>query len=113
MFIFNVANPITLILLLAITLILVFLGKETKRGYLTAIALLVFLFFLIWHVGQLLVLTPDLEELRPTLTSCLVVDFVMILLSFLSYLWVDELESRGNKRKKSFDSGLDWFWGKA
>ena len=112
MFVFNVANPITLILLLAITLILVFLGKETKKGYLTAISLLVFLVLLIWHVGQLLTMEPEFEELKPTLTSCLVVDFVMILLSFLSYLWVDELESRTGK-KKSFDSGLDWFWGKA
>ena len=112
MFIFNVANPITLILLLAITLILVFIGKETKKGYLTAISLLVFLALLIWHVGQLLTIGTEYVELKPTLTSCLVVDFVMILLSFLSYLWVDELESRKGK-KKSFDSGLDWFWGKA
>lgn len=111
MFIFNVANPITLILMLAITLILIFLGKETKKGYLTAISLFVFLVLLIWHVGQLLTLSPDFADTKPTLTSCLVVDFVMILLSFLSYLWVDELESRTGK-KKSFDAGLDWFWGK-
>ena len=83
MFIFNVANPITLILLLAITLILIFLGKETKKGYFTAISLIVFLVFLIWHVGQILTIAPEYEDLRPTLTSCLIVDFVMILLSFL------------------------------
>ena len=112
MFIFNVANPITLILLLAITLILIFLGKETKKGYFTAIALFVFLAFLVWHVTQLLTIDAEFVELKPTLTSCLVVDFVMILLSFLSFLWVDELESRKGK-KKSFDAGLDWFWGKA
>lgn len=111
MFIFNVANPITLILLLAITLILIFIGKETKKGYFTAIALFVFLAFLMWHIGQIVTIAPEYESLKPTLTSCLVVDFVMILLSFLSYLWVDEIESRKGK-KKSFDAGLDWFWGK-
>ena len=111
MFIFNVANPITLILLLAITLILVFLGKETKKGYLTAIALFIFVVFLIWHVIQILTIAPEFEEAKPTLTSCLVVDFVMIILSFLSYLWIDELESRTGKKKR-YDSGLDWFWGK-
>lgn len=111
MFIFNIANPITLILMLAITLILVFLGKETKKGYLTAISLLVYLVLLIWHVTQLMTLTPELVDFKSTLTSCLTIDFVMILLSFLSYLWVDELESRTGK-KKSFDAGLDWFWGK-
>ena len=111
MFIFNIANPITLILMLAITLILIFLGKETKKGYITAISLFVYISLLIWHVIQLMTLTPNLEEFKTTLTSCLTIDFVMILLSFLSYLWIDELESRTGK-KKSFDSGLDWFWGK-
>ena len=111
MFIFNIANPITLILMLTITLILVFLGKETKKGYLTAISLFIYLLLLVWHVVQLLTLSPDLADLKSTLTSCLTIDFVMILLSFLSYLWVDELESRITK-KKSYDSGLDWFWGK-
>ncbi len=112
MFVFNVSNPITLILMLAITLILVFVGKETKKGWITEISLVVFLVLLIMHVIQLMTLTPEFEELKGTLSSCLTIDFVMILLSFLSYLWVDELESRTGK-KKSIDSGLDWFWGKA
>ena len=112
MFIFNVANPITLILMLAITLILIFVGKETKKGYFIAIALLVFLVLLLWHVTQILTIAPDYEEAKQTLTSCLTIDFIMILLSFLSYLWIDELESRTGK-KKSYESGLDWFWGKA
>lgn len=111
MFIFNIANPITLILMLAITLILIFLGKETKKGYITAASLFGYLALLIWHVVQVMTLTPEFFELKTTLTTCLAVDFTMILLSFLSYLWVDELESRTGK-KKSIDSGMDWFWGK-
>ncbi len=112
MFVFNISNPITLVLMLAITLILVYLGKETKKGYITAISLFIYLFLLIWHITQLLTITPETIAFKSTLASCLTVDFVMILLSFLSYLWVDELESRLGK-KKSYDSGLDWFWGKA
>ena len=111
MFIFNIANPITLILMLAITLILIFLGKETKKGYITAVSLFIYLALLIWHVVQLMTLTPEFISFKTTLTSCLAIDFAMILLSFLSYLWVDELESRVSK-KKSIDSGMDWFWGK-
>lgn len=111
MFIFNIANPITLILMLAITLILIFLGKETKKGYITSISLFVYLALLIWHVVQMMTLTPELMAFKSTLSSCLAIDFAMILLSFLSYLWVDELESRIGK-KKSIDSGMDWFWGK-
>lgn len=111
MFIFNIANPITLVLMLAITLILIFLGKETKKGYIVAIALFVFLGLLIMHVTQILTLTPELEVYKSTLSSCLAVDFTMILLSFLSYLWVDDIESKQGK-KKSIDNSLDWFWSK-
>ena len=111
MFIFNIANPITLILMLAITLILIFLGKETKKGYITSVSLFIYLVLLIWHVSQLLTLTPELFEFKSTLTNCLAIDFTMILLSFLSYLWVDDLESKTGK-KKSIDGGLDWFWSK-
>ena len=111
MFIFNIANPITLILMLAITLILIFLGKETKKGYIVAIALFVFLALLIMHVVQIITLTPETAEYQSTLSSCLAIDFTMILLSFLSYLWVDDIESKDGK-KKSIDNSLDWFWSK-
>ena len=50
MFIFNISNPITLILMLAITLILIFLGKEVKKGYITAISLFIYLVLLVTHV---------------------------------------------------------------
>ena len=111
MFIFNISNPITLILMLAITLILIFLGKETKKGYIVAIALFIFLALLIMHVVQLLTLAPEFAENKSILTNCLAIDFTMILLSFLSYLWVDDIESKTGK-KKSIDNSLDWFWSK-
>jgi hypothetical protein len=111
MFIFNIADPITLILMLAITLILIFLGKETKKAYMTALPLFFYLALLIVHVVQMMVLAPEVEDLRRILSSCLAVDFTMILLSFISYLWVDDLESKLGK-KKSIDNSLDWFWSK-
>jgi len=111
MFIFNISNPITLILMLAITLILIFLGKETKKGYIVAIALFIFLALLIMHVVQILTLTPEFAENKSILSNCLAIDFTMILLSFLSYLWVDDIESKTGK-KKSIDNSLDWFWSK-
>ena len=111
MFIFNIANPITLILMLAITLILIFLGKEAKKGYITAIALFMFLALLIMHTVQLLTLTAEFESYKAMISSCITIDFVMILLSFLSYLWVDNIESKLGK-KKTLNDGMDWFWGK-
>ena len=38
-------------------------------------------------------------------------DFSFILLSYISYLWVDEVEAK-YKNKKSIDNSLSWFWNK-
>ena len=39
------------------------------------------------------------------------VDFVFILITFFSYLWVDDIEAKV-KGTKSIDNSLDWFWKK-
>ena len=44
-----------------------------------------------------------------TLSRCIAIDFVFILISFFSYLWVDDIEAKA-KNKKSIDNSLDWFW---
>ena len=110
MFIINIADPIILILMLAITVILIFLAKETKKAYLIAIALLAYLGLLTMHILQSLGLSEEFENVKSVLTSCVAVDFIMILLSFLSYLWVDDIEVKIGK-KKSVNNGLEWFWG--
>ena len=112
MFIFNVADPLTLILLLIATLLLIFLGKEIKKPHAPAVALVFFLILVIIHSIQLAVLPEvNYEANRSTLLSCLVVDLVMIFISFFAYLWVDDIASKFYK-KKSIDNSLDWFWNK-
>ena len=43
MFIFDISNPLTLILMLAATVLLVFLAQEVKKSYVAAIMLFVYL----------------------------------------------------------------------
>lgn len=107
----NVSNPVMLLLLVSFTLAMLFLGKETKKSLLTAIPLIVFLIIIIAHIVQLMTITVETVELVPIISKCITVDFVLILLAFLSYIWVDEIETKV-KNKKSIDSGLDWFWTK-
>ena len=38
-------------------------------------------------------------------------DLVFVFLSFISYLWIDDIEARA-KNKKSLDNSLDWLWKK-
>lgn len=110
-FLFDISNPFTLLLMLAATVLLIFLSQEIKKSYITAITLFVYLIILIIHVVQLVTLPAEARYLLTTLSKCLVIDFVFVLLTFLSYLWVDDIESK-KFGKKSIDNSLDWFWKK-
>ena len=111
MFVFDISNPLTLVLMLAVTALLIFLAQEVKKSYISAIALFAYLIILIIHVVQMLTLPEELRYLTTALSRCVALDFVFILVSFFSYLWVDDIEAK-NKGKKSIDNSLDWFWKK-
>lgn len=110
MFIIDVTNPLTLLLLLAATVLLIFLGKEIKKPHAPAVSLIIFLIFVIIHSVQLASLTEaNYEIYRSTLLGCITVDLIMIFITFFGYLWVDDIACRFYK-KKSIDNSLDWFW---
>lgn len=109
MFLFNVTDPLTLLLVVLATALLVFLGQEIKRSSIAIIPLIAFLGLLIIHVVQVSTLGEGLEYLSTTIFKCIAVDFVFILITFFSYLWVDDLEAKKNNLK-SVDNSLDWFW---
>ncbi len=112
MAIFDVTQPVTLVLLLAATVLLIFLGKEIKKPLPTAFALVGFLILVIIHSVQLATV-PEANYAadHSKLLGCLVVDLVMIFISFFAYLWIDDVSSKFYK-KKSIDNSLDWFWNK-
>ena len=109
MFIINVSSPLTLVLMLLATILLIFLAQELKKSYIAAIPLFVYLALLIMHVVQLVTLTEQYANMIQTLSYCLAIDFVFILITFFAYLWVDDLEAK-KMGKKSIDNSLDWFW---
>ncbi len=111
MFIFDISNPLTLILMLAATVLLVFLSQEIKKSYITAIVLFTYLIILIMHVAQIATLSEEFRYMLSTLSRCIVIDFVFVLISFFSYLWVDDIEAK-TEGKRSIDNSLDWFWRK-
>lgn len=109
MFIFNISNAITLLLLLAATVLLVFLAQELKKSYIVAIPLFFYLVLLVVHVFQIVTLKAEYAYLSSTLSWCIIVDFIFVTLSFFSFLWVDDIEAK-DSNKKSIDNSLDWFW---
>ncbi len=111
MFIFDISNPLTLILMLAATVLLIFLAQEVKKSFISAIILFVYLVLLIVHVAQIATISEEHRYMISTLSRCIAIDFVFILITFLSYLWVDDIEAK-KTGKKSIDNSLDWFWKK-
>ena len=94
MFIFDISNPLTLILMLAATVLLIFLAQEVKKSYIGAIVLFAYLIILIVHVAQIATLSEEFRYMLTTLSRCIAIDFVFVLISFFSYLWVDDIEAK-------------------
>ena len=111
MSLFDISNPLTLLLMLAVTVLLIFLAKEINRSAVSGIVLFGYLIILIVHVAQLTTLSEEYRYMVSTLTRCLAIDFVFVLISFFAYLWVDDVEAKV-KGKKSYSNSLDWFWKK-
>lgn len=112
MFVINISEPITLLLLTLATVLLIFLGKEVKKSYIPAFALFAYLILVVVHSVQLGTLTEELyATYHSMLVNCVAIDCVMIFISFFAYLWIDDISSKFYK-KKSIDNSLDWFWNK-
>ena len=111
MFIFDISNPLTLILMLAVTVLLIFLAQEIKKSYIGAILLFAYLIILVMHVAQIATLSEEFRYMLTALSRCIAIDFVFVLITFFSYLWVDDIEAK-SQGKKSIDNSLDWFWRK-
>ena len=104
-------NPFTVLTATILFVLVLFLGKETKKAVIAAIMLTIFLTILIGHSVELSLVGENLLETQRTIAKCITVDFIFILLSFFSYLWIDDIEARV-KKKKSVDNSLNWFWSK-
>ena len=111
MFIFDISNPLTLLLMLAATVLLIFLAQEIKKSMIGAIVLFAYLVILIIHVAQVATLPEEFRYMLSTLSRCIVIDFIFVFISFFSYLWIDDIETKATG-KKSFDNSLNWFWKK-
>lgn len=107
----NFTNPLTLLLATLIFVLVLILAKETKKSFITAIMLFIFVGLLVTHA----IIFTTSSNLTQSATSdfifTMVFDLIFVLVSFISYLWVDDIEAKV-KKKRNIDNSLDWFWGK-
>ncbi len=109
--IINFTQPMSVLVALVLFVLIVWLGKETKKSFIPCIMLLVFLTLLVSHAIELYAMDSSMQGMISNIAITIAIDFVFILLSFFSYLWIDDIEAKATK-KKSIDNSLDWFWKK-
>lgn len=107
--IIDLSNPLNVLVALVLFILVLFLSKEIKKSNVTCIMLLAFLTLIAGHCIEY-VMTSN-EAVMGTLANCIAVDFVFTFLSFIGYLWMDDVEAK-DKKVKSIDNSLDWFWKK-
>lgn len=105
------ANYIVIVIItLAIAGVIAFARKTEKPVY-PAILIVINLVLLLYHT-YILNRLPSYFELKISQTYlCLAMDFLWLLMSFLGYLWIDDIKAI-KLNKKSYDNSMAWFWNK-
>ncbi len=109
--IINFTNPTLTLLGVILFLLVLYLGRETKKAWIIGVMLFAFLGLLIGHTVEFTLFAKLDEEIYHAILTSATIDLIFIFLSFISYLWIDDVEAKLGK-KKSIDNSLDWFWNK-
>ena len=111
MLMINFADPLILLVGALLFVLVLILAKETKRSSIIAIMLFAFTMLLILHTITFLTNATLAKEDVSNLIYTMVFDLIFVLIAFISYLWIYDIEEK-EKKKKSMDNSLNWFWEK-
>lgn len=111
MLMINFADPLILLVGALLFVLVLILAKETKKSSIIAIMLFAFTILLILHTITFLTDVSLPKEDVSNLIYTMVFDLIFVLIAFISYLWIDDIEAK-EKKKKSMDNSLNWFWEK-
>lgn len=107
----DLTQPFISILCLAAIICAIFLGHELKRAIIPAGTLILCISLLVMHTVQLFGFGEAYAEYKQILSTSMILDFGFVLITYLAYLWIDDIEAK-HRNKKSIDNSLDWFWSK-
>lgn len=107
----NFTNPTAILIGVILFLLVLYLARETKKAWIIGIMLFAFLGLLVGHTVEFATVAKENEEIYNAVLASATMDLVFIFLSFITYLWIDDIEAKAGK-KKSIDNSLDWFWNK-
>ena len=107
----NTADPVVLLISLAVLVLIIVISRKIEHIPLLIVAILVLIGTLIYHSAFLEGLASTEDALISQTYYCIAADMVMLLLAFISFLWVDDIVAK-KKKLKSYDDSLNWFWNK-
>lgn len=111
MAIVDLTNPIIMLVILMLFVVLIIVGKKVKISYIPLVGIVTALVIFLYNSSMLFTLQEEYEYLRTDLIRSELWNLALIALSFIGYLWVDDVEAKF-KNKKSIDNSMDWFWNK-
>ena len=103
MYILDLTNPLVLLAAVLIYAVLMILGKEFKKSVLPAISLFLFLITLAIY-GVQIILSKNAAT-NQLIISCIGYNAILVFLSYISYLWVDDIKAKA-QNKKSIDNRI-------
>lgn len=106
--VFLTSSPIITLLITFITVVLIVLGRKLEVPQLPIVIVIYSLAFLIYHT---ICINTGVTVDHTSLYFSIAVDLVMLLLGFITYLWIDDIAAK-NKNIKSYSDSLSWFWDK-
>lgn len=100
MFFINMVDPWSLLIALFLTVCFMYIGKEAKKSYVPLMPLIVYLIILIMHTIQYIFKLPIQEENSfLVISQCILIDCILIFTSYISYLWINEIEGKSKIKK--------------
>lgn len=106
----NMTDPIALLICTLLFALVLWFAHQSKKSIITCIMLFIFISLLVLHVVEFNLGNLTVEGASIAIRS-VVLDLIFVLLSFISYLWIDNIEAKF-KKKKVIEDNLDWFWNK-
>ena len=107
----DMSNPLNVLVAVILYVLALFLSKEIKRSAPICITLLCFLTITATHCIEYVITNNTANLTAQILLNCITVDFIFTFLSFIGYLWIDDIEAKAMKIE-SIDNSLEWFWKK-
>ncbi len=109
--IINFSQPFSVFVGVVLFVLVLYLARENKKAWIIGTMLFAFLFLLIGHTVEFILFSTKSEEIYHAITTSTTIDLIFVFLTFISYLWIDDMEVKEGRRK-SIDNSLDWFWNK-